>query len=53
MEEGLKLCKKLRLPSDDGTRANFEAMQAELKAMLKEGAAAAAAGAVAAAADDK
>lgn len=33
--EGLDLCKKLRLPSDDEMVGGFEAMQTELKAMLE------------------
>lgn len=41
VEDGLRLCKKLGLPAADETRAGFEAMQAELAAMLKEDAAAA------------
>lgn len=36
VEEGLDLCKKLRLPPGDQTLAQFTTMQGELAAMLKE-----------------
>lgn len=43
MEEGLQVCKKLRLPADDATLEAFQAVQSSLAAMLKEDAAACAA----------
>ena len=36
-EDGLALCKKLRLPADHELVAGFEAMQGELQQLLKDG----------------
>ena len=36
-EDGLALCKKLRLPADHELVAGFEAMQDELQQLLKDG----------------
>jgi hypothetical protein len=44
-EEGTKLCKRLKLPSDDEMLAGFEAMRANLSTMLEAEAKAAGGGA--------